>query len=80
MKSLLRIRSANFYFGFRAVIGIPGACDLVTGIAFGKMEDVIRGIAGSVIAGYLLYCALVINRGRIVLLDTVRSNLSAMRS
>ncbi|WP_312183474.1 hypothetical protein, partial [Massilia timonae] len=41
----------------------------------GKMEDVIRGITGSVITGYLLYCALVINRGRIVLLDTRKVQL-----
>lgn len=70
MKSLLRVVPPNFYFGVGALIGIPSACDLVTGIAFSDVEAVIRGVTGSVMASYLLFCALVINRGGVALLDT----------
>lgn len=70
MKSLLHVVPRNVYFAVGALIGIPSACDFLTGIVFGNVEDVIRGITGSVMASYLLFCALVINRGGVALLDT----------
>jgi len=43
---------------------------LLTGIAFGDVEGLIRGITDSVIVSYLLFCALVINHGSVTLLET----------
>lgn len=70
MKLLLKRVNPSVYFGVGTLIGVPGACDLLTGVAFGNVEGVIRGITGSVMASYLLYCALVIDRGDVALLET----------
>lgn len=40
--------------GTGALISISSVCDLLTGIAFGEIEAVIRVITGSVMASYLL--------------------------
>jgi hypothetical protein len=47
-----------------------GAFDLQKGTAFGHVEGLIRGITGSVIDSYLLFCALVITHGGVTLLET----------
>jgi hypothetical protein len=70
VKLFLKSVHLNFYFGVGTLIGIPGACDLLTGIAFGDVDGLIKGITGSVIASYLLFCVLVINHGDVTLLET----------
>lgn len=75
MKSLFHVVPRNVYFVVGALSGIPSVCDLLTGVVFGNVEDVIRGITGSVMASYLLFCALVIDRGGVALLDTRKVQL-----
>jgi hypothetical protein len=70
MKLFLKSVHLSFYFGVGKLIAIPSACDLLTGIPFGDVESLIKGITGSVIASYLLFCVLVINPGGVTLLET----------
>lgn len=63
MKSLARIKALRrpgppgIYFGMGALVGVPALAELVTGIAWGEADDIIRGASGCVLSAYLLYYA-----------------------
>jgi len=73
MKALFRSTSANLYAGLGAVIGVPGASDLLVGITWGDAEDIVTGLTGCVMACYLVYCALLAWKGGYALLDAPRT-------